>query len=280
MEEGGKVSTGRWTEPGDGSQQPGKGNPEPAGLLPGLLPEASASGHTVHSPLLEHLFARNSVQNAPGFSHHLKCSSVLEPLIPIHFPAARAQMPPALEGQKGQTLTRYSYLWRSAYGTRSLLDRVTYYLWKLNFHGAVSVCCFRKQSTAFSWWQKGRGGWGRLFTDSSAQLWLLEVSGTSLTRPCYLFKAGILWSLSYVTQKALQISPTGGSRAWHSSDMLTTLRSKGSPASTYWSTHTLGASAKLSLGTLPSSQDQPIRALLPRNLNFHFFLLPQAMLHS
>lgn len=86
------MSAGRWTEPGDGSQQPGKGNPEPAGLLPGLLPEASASGHTVHSPLLEHLFARNSLQNAPGFSHHLKCSSVLEPLIPIHFPAARAQM--------------------------------------------------------------------------------------------------------------------------------------------------------------------------------------------
>lgn len=65
--------------PGDGSQQPGKGNPEPAGLLPGLLPEVSASGPTVNSPLLEHRFMGNSPQNTPGFTHHLKCSSVLEP---------------------------------------------------------------------------------------------------------------------------------------------------------------------------------------------------------
>lgn len=80
MEEGGQVSAGRWQRPGDGSQQSCKGNPEPAGLLPGRLPEASASGPTVHSLLLEHLFVGNSPRNTPGFSHHLKWSSVLEPL--------------------------------------------------------------------------------------------------------------------------------------------------------------------------------------------------------
>lgn len=104
----------------------GKGNPEPAGPLPGRLPEAYTwSGSPAQPTRLEHCLLRNSALAPLGFLHHPKYSSLLEPPIPSLFSCqntAASPQPNALPGQKGQSPTPAPVSWGSC-----LCKLVSYY---------------------------------------------------------------------------------------------------------------------------------------------------------